>query len=164
MNKAKIIRHEVTKYLSSKGYSCHYEVGLNKWGKLRADIFAFNYKREVIVVEVKSGAQDYLKDKKWENYLEFSNKMFFAVDSNFKLNEKDDAEFKRKLKEFGVGLIVVNLSADLKKYHSKSVTCKVNSKRRKMSGSSKRDIIVRLAYRNGLLRTNKNSWLKQDLD
>ena len=59
--KAKLLRHEVSKYLSKMGFSCHYEVGLNRWGKLRADVLAFNYKRRLIVVEVKSSLADYKK-------------------------------------------------------------------------------------------------------
>lgn len=156
-NRAKLIRREVVKYLTAKGFSCQYEVGLNKWGKLRADVLAFNYKREMVVVEVKSGWADYSSDKKWKNYLDLSNKMYFAVDSEFPLKP----EFLAELKEHGVGLLVVNITDDNKKYRSGSVRCKVNSKRRPMCGKAKRDIIVRIAYRQGMLRTNHRDWINK---
>jgi hypothetical protein len=162
-DKAKLIRHEVAKYLSKKGNSCHFEVGLNKWGKLRADVFAFSFKRSVTVVEVKSGWSDYSTDSKWKGYLAFCNKMYLAVASDFPLKP----EFLDALKQNGVGLLVVNLdlpSERLKRYHSSSVTCQLNAKSRKVEGEVKRDILVRLAYRNGMLRTNKNNWLNQVKD
>ena len=162
-NKSKLIRHEVAKYLTKKGNSCHFEVGLNKWGKLRADIYAFSFKRVATVVEVKSSWTDYKSDKKWSGYLDFANKMYFAVAHDFELKP----EFVEALKEKGVGLLVVNLdlpSARLNRYHSSSVTCELNAKSRKVKGEVKRDILVRIAYRNGMLRTNKNSWLNQVKD
>lgn len=159
-NKAKLIRHEVAKYLSKMGYSCHYEVGLNKWGKARADVFAFNYKRNIVVVEVKSSWIDYKTDTKWRTYLPYANKLYFAVAQDFDFKP----EFMEAIKAEGVGLLQVNLGLDkgrLDRYHSNSVKCILNAKSKKMDGAFKRDIIVRIAYRNGLLRTNKNSWLNQ---
>ena len=162
-DKSKLIRHEVAKYLSKMGNSCHFEVGLNRWGKLRADIFAFSFKRVATVVEVKSSWADYKTDKKWHGYLEFSNKMYFAVANDFELKP----EFMEALKDAGAGLLVVNLdlpSNILKRYHSKSVKCVLNAKSRKVKGEVKRDILVRIAFRNGMLRTNKADWLNQVKD
>lgn len=160
-NKSKLIRHEVSKYLSKKGYSCHYEVGLNKWGKARADVFAFNYKRNIVVVEVKSSWTDYKNDTKWQTYLPYSNQFYFAVAQDFPLKP----EFLEALKSQGAGLLVINLdSFNVHKYHSGSIKCLLSAKTRPMEGSFKRDIIVRIAFRNGLLRTNKNNWLNQVKD
>lgn len=156
-NKSKFIRNEVAKYLTKKGYSCHYEVGLNKGGKARSDIFAFNYKRDVIVVEVKSCAADYLSDSKWTTYLPFCNKMYMAVDTDFIVT----IDFLETIKQHSVGLLIVDLrNPRLSLYHSKSVRCEENAKRKPMDGNAKRDILVRLAFRNGNLRTNKENWSK----
>jgi hypothetical protein len=89
--------------------------------------------------------------------------MYFAVAQDFELKP----EFIDALREKGVGLLVVNLdlpSSRLNRYHSSSVTCVMNAKSRKVKGDIKRDILVRIAYRNGMLRTNKNSWLNQVKD
>lgn len=154
--KAKLLRHEVSKYLSKMGFSCHYEVGLNRWGKLRADVLAFNYKRRLIVVEVKSSLVDYKTDKKWRDYLPFSNVMYFAFAHDFPLTD----EIKKALKEEGVGILVVNLDAPkIKLYRSGSVKCVQSAARRPMLGEAKRDIVVRIAYRSGRLRTNHRTWL-----
>jgi hypothetical protein len=154
-DKSKIIRHEVSKYLSKKGLSCHYEVGLNRWGKLRADVLAFNYKRHITIVEVKSSMADYKSDKKWQGYLPFSDSLYFAFDSDFPLNP----EIVKELKAHGVGIMVVNLKSPLHLYRSHSIKVLAGAKTRNMDGPAKRDIIVRLAYRAGRLRTNKNSWM-----
>ena len=154
-HKAKLIRHEVSKYLSKKGLSCHYEVGVNRWGKLRADVFAFNYKRNVTIVEVKSSMADYKTDKKWQGYLPYCNSLYFAFDSDFKLTP----EITKEIKQHGVGIMVVDLKAPLHLYRSRSIKVVAGAKTRDMDGAAKRDIIVRLAYRAGRLRTNKNSWM-----
>ena len=103
--RALLIRKEVTKYLAAKKLSCHYEVGLNRWGKLRADVLAFDYAGQMIIIEVKSSKADFMTDDKWQNYLEFSTKTYFAFDSDFPLT----AEIRKKIKEKGVGILVVNL-------------------------------------------------------
>lgn len=159
-DKAKVIRHEVTKYLTKTGNSCHFEVGLNKGGKLRADIYAFNYKRKSIVVEIKSGWNDFKTDSKWHNYLPYCHKLYFAVANDF---ENLDL-LKQALKPLAVGLLIVDLQKVNSKYHSKSVKCEISSTQRSIEGTHLRDIIVRLAYRSGKLRTNKNSWLNSIKD
>lgn len=153
---AKQIYQEVTKYLSSKGYSCHHEVGLNKWGKLRADVLAFNYKQEVIIVEVKSCWQDYKSDSKFLEYLDFCHKLYFAVSQDFPLKP----EFLALLKQHKIGLLVVDLtSPKLKLFHSHSTSCEANAGRRLVQPEISSKIILRLAYRNGKLRTNKRTWM-----
>ena len=161
-NIAKVIKLEVTKYLSNKGFSCHHEVGLNKKGKLRADILSFNYKRKMIIVEVKSCWKDFQTDKKWKLYIPFCNYMYFAIGTNFEIRE----EFLNTLKQEKIGLLIVDLEKSKIKskiYHSKTVTCQINPRYKKQDKDYKRDIIVRLAYRNGFLRTNKKNWIEKKL-
>ena len=153
--RAELIRHEVTKYLTGRGMSCHYEVGLNSRGKLRADILALNYKRHMTVVEVKSSMADFVSDKKYLGYLPLSTSMYFAFDSDFKITDA----IKNEIKSHGIGILIVDCNCQkLHLYRSKSVKVLIGAKTRAMCGEAKRDIIVRLAYRNGKLRTNKNTW------
>lgn len=49
----------------------------------RADILALADDGEVTIVEVKSGPADYRTDQKWPEYLEFCDRFFFAVDTDF---------------------------------------------------------------------------------
>ena len=50
---------------------------------LRVDVMALGPKGEVWIVECKSGRADYLSDQKWQGYLEWCDRFFWAVDSDF---------------------------------------------------------------------------------
>ena len=49
----------------------------------RVDIIALGPRGEIIVIEIKSSLTDYLTDGKWEDYLEFCDRFFFAVPPDF---------------------------------------------------------------------------------
>jgi hypothetical protein len=50
---------------------------------LRVDVMALGPKGEVWIVECKSGRADFTSDRKWQNYLEWSDRFFWAVDEFF---------------------------------------------------------------------------------
>jgi hypothetical protein len=50
---------------------------------LRVDVMALGPKGEVWIVECKSGRADFTSDRKWRNYLEWSDRFFWAVDAEF---------------------------------------------------------------------------------
>ena len=50
---------------------------------LRVDVMALGPKGEVWVVECKSGRADFAADRKWQNYLEWCDRFFWAVDGDF---------------------------------------------------------------------------------
>jgi hypothetical protein len=50
---------------------------------LRVDVLALGPKGEIWVVECKSGRADYQSDRKWQGYLEFCDRFFWAVDGEF---------------------------------------------------------------------------------
>jgi hypothetical protein len=50
---------------------------------LRVDVVALGPKGEVWVVECKSSRADYQSDHKWQGYLEWCDRFFWAVDSDF---------------------------------------------------------------------------------
>jgi hypothetical protein len=49
----------------------------------RADIAAIDAAGDILIVEVKSCREDYEADAKWQDYLEFADRFYFAVDSDF---------------------------------------------------------------------------------
>ena len=49
----------------------------------RADILALLPDGSFVVVEVKSGARDFLTDAKWPEYRDYCDRLFFAVDLDF---------------------------------------------------------------------------------
>ena len=50
---------------------------------LRVDVMGLGPKGEVWVVECKSGRSDFRSDHKWEGYLEWCDRFFWAIDVDF---------------------------------------------------------------------------------
>ncbi|WP_420859130.1 MmcB family DNA repair protein [Marivivens marinus] len=50
---------------------------------LRVDVMALGPKGEIWVVECKSGRADFQSDNKWQGYLEWCDRFFWAVDADF---------------------------------------------------------------------------------
>ena len=53
---------------------------------LRVDIITLGMSDEIWIVECKSGQNDFKSDKKWQNYLDWCDRYFWAVDANFPIN------------------------------------------------------------------------------
>lgn len=65
---------------------------------LRVDVMALGPKGEIWVVECKSGRADYMSDRKWQGYLDWCDRFFWAV----------DAAFPQELLPEGTGLILAD--------------------------------------------------------
>ncbi len=65
---------------------------------LRVDVMALGPKGEIWVVECKSSRADFLSDRKWDGYLDWCDRFFWAV----------DAEFPLELLPDGTGLILAD--------------------------------------------------------
>jgi hypothetical protein len=50
---------------------------------LRVDVMALGPKGEIWIIECKSGKADFQSDQKWEGYLEWCDRYFWAVDETF---------------------------------------------------------------------------------
>lgn len=50
---------------------------------LRVDVMALGRKGEVWIVECKSSRADFTSDRKWQGYLEWCDRFFWAVDADF---------------------------------------------------------------------------------
>jgi hypothetical protein len=50
---------------------------------LRVDVMALGPKGEIWIVECKSSRADFASDHKWEGYLEWADRFFWAVDADF---------------------------------------------------------------------------------
>lgn len=77
--------HAVTKgaarLLADMGYAPLMEVRLPN-GR-RADVLALGRKGDIIIVEVKSGIEDYRVDRKWHEYAPYCDAFYFAVSPEF---------------------------------------------------------------------------------
>lgn len=67
--------------LSEMSYAPLAEVGLPN-GR-RADLMALGPRGEIVIVEVKSSAEDYLTDRKWGEYAPYCDAFYFAVAPEF---------------------------------------------------------------------------------
>ncbi|HEX9857004.1 MAG TPA: MmcB family DNA repair protein [Paracoccaceae bacterium] len=65
---------------------------------LRVDVMGLGPKGEIWVIECKSGRADYAADHKWQGYLEWCDRFFWAV----------DADFPTDLLPEGTGLIIAD--------------------------------------------------------
>lgn len=50
---------------------------------LRVDVMALGPRSEIWVIECKSSRADYMADQKWQGYLDWCDRFFWAVDSDF---------------------------------------------------------------------------------
>lgn len=50
---------------------------------LRVDVMALGPKGELWVIECKSGRADFMADRKWQGYLDWCDRFFWAVDADF---------------------------------------------------------------------------------
>ena len=140
---AELIKDEVVRYWAKKVYSCYKEVGLVRRGRLRADIFAFNMKRNFIICEVKSCWSDFSTDTKWHKYLDHCHKMYICITE--KLWSSKSEEFTERLKGTSVGVMVVS---------SSGVRVVRNAKARKGTLKNSTWMLTKLAWAGGENRSS----------
>lgn len=70
-----------SRHLIRRGYAAISEMTFAN-GR-RADIFAVGASGEIVVVEVKSGLEDFRVDQKWPDYRDYCDRFYFAVDVDF---------------------------------------------------------------------------------
>lgn len=75
------IRRATARLCLRLGWAPLHEVALPN-GR-RADILALRPDGCFACIEVKSGPRDFLTDCKWQDYREFADELFFAVDADF---------------------------------------------------------------------------------
>jgi hypothetical protein len=76
-----LLQRGVSRHLASLGFACLEEFVPARG--LRVDVIGFGPKGEIWVVECKSCRADFTSDTKWQGYLEWADRFFFAVDEDF---------------------------------------------------------------------------------
>ncbi|WP_028914151.1 MmcB family DNA repair protein [Pseudorhodobacter ferrugineus] len=69
------------RHLASLGFACVEE--LVPTSGLRVDVMALGPKGEVWIIECKSSRLDFQTDRKWQGYLDWCDRFFWAVDTDF---------------------------------------------------------------------------------
>jgi hypothetical protein len=90
------VQRGVCRLLAQMGYASVTELTLAT-GR-RVDILALGPRNEIAVIEIKSSLIDYRTDAKWEEYLDFCDRFYFAV----------PPEFPREVIPEEVGLVVAD--------------------------------------------------------
>lgn len=91
-----LLARGVCRHLASHGFAVVEEMVPDR-GK-RVDVMALGPKGEIWVVECKSSRADFLSDGKWQGYLDWCDRFFWAVDQ----------EFPTDLLPEGTGLIIAD--------------------------------------------------------
>lgn len=81
--RASLIRRASARLCLRLGWAPLHEVALPN-GR-RADILALRPDGDFVCIEVKSGLRDFQTDQKWPEYRDFSDALYFAVDTDFPL-------------------------------------------------------------------------------
>ena len=76
-----LLARGVSRHLVSLGFSCVEEFSPER-GK-RVDVIALGPKGEIWIIECKSSRADFQSDHKWDGYLEWCDRFFWAVDTEF---------------------------------------------------------------------------------
>ncbi len=73
----------VCRALAHRGFATLHEVSLAN-GR-RADVLALGRDGEFVIVEIKSSVADFRSDRKWPEYRDFCDRLYFAVPNGFPL-------------------------------------------------------------------------------
>lgn len=76
-----LLARGTARLLASYGFSCIEE--LVPIRGLRVDVMGIGPKSEIWIVECKSSRADFQSDHKWQGYLPWCDRFFWAVDENF---------------------------------------------------------------------------------
>ena len=133
-------------YFVKKLFSIHTEVGVKHRGRLRADFLAINMKSHIVICEVKSGWQDFAADHKWQQYLLYSNKLYFAISEDFWTSH--GAKIADRVKGSGAGVIVCN---------GGSARVVLPARFRYMDRSLRYWLISKIAWIGGMSRANRKN-------
>lgn len=125
------IRQVVSAFYTKKRWAVHFEVGLCKGGRLRADVLAMAMNGYMVVVEVKSSVADFRSDKKMDQYTKYCNQSYVACSAEVYAKIKD-----KVLPSFGVIVVDGNRCYVAKKALKRNVHHK-----------TKLNLITRMAYR-----------------
>lgn len=142
---ASLLRQALSPYFTKLMYSLHFEVGVERGGHLRADVVCVKMNREVTIVEVKSGWQDFAADHKWQRYLPFCNQFYFAVSDALWDTHAD--RLREAVAGTGAGIIVCRVGGPVRKV--------LPAAKRKMAPARRVWLFTKLAWISGLSRARR---------
>lgn len=127
---ADALTHMVVMHWVKRGAACFVQQGVNRWGKLRADVIAMWLNGNITITEVKSCRADFVSDGKWSQYQEYCDRLYFAFPHDIGVTVPK-----------GVGVLMPNKVGHLRATQGATET--------RMSPKLRKELIVRLAWRAG---------------
>jgi hypothetical protein len=141
---ADTLKRRVSSYYKKKNRVSFYELGLNKSGRLRADVFVLAMSGHLVVVECKSSVADFKSfPEKAPKYAEYCNQLYLAVMKPLYDKIKDRIPP-------GVGCFIFDPEDGRRKPTVKK------AKHKELSEDVKRNLFIRAAFRNSDTTTRKN--------
>lgn len=138
------IKKRVANYYRRKKRVCFYELGLNRGGKLRADVFVLAMSGHIVVVEVKSSVADFKSfPEKAPKYSEYCNQLYLAVEKPLY------AEIKELIPK-GVGVFIFDPNDGRTKPKI------LKAKNTPLSPEVQQNLFIRAAFRNADTSNRKN--------
>jgi len=114
------ISRGAARLLTDMGYAVTAEVTLGS-GR-RVDLMGLDASGKIIVVEVKSGEEDFRADGKWETYLDYCDRFYFAVDPDFPQSLLPDGPGLILADRFGAAILREGPDLPLNAARRKAVT------------------------------------------
>jgi len=136
-------------YYTKKNFGVNVELGVMPWGKRRVDVIAVNRKGHIVICEIKSSKQDFVTDKKFLEYLPFCNQMYIVV---YQEELKWMKSHIKRLKQYKIGVHILTDDGVLVNH--------LRAPHRNMKGKIKREIVLRLAWRNAEFSKRNTKWVK----
>lgn len=127
---AEALTQMVVMHWVKRGAACFVQQGVNRWGKLRADVVAMWLNGSITITEIKSCRADFTSDRKWQQYREYCDKLYFCFPSDLGLDIPK-----------GIGVLLPNARGHLSAHQNASEV--------RMSPKLRKELIVRLAWRSG---------------
>ena|ERR1700737_1106095 len=126
------IKQIVSRYWIKKRWAVHFEVGLCKGGRYRADVLAMSIRGQLVIIEVKTSVGDFKSDHKMLQYKNFCDNLYVAM---------TDVVYD-KVKHLiapGVGVFVIDIN--------NGTRVRKRSTSNLLSDSIRFSVVTRMAYR-----------------
>lgn len=81
LSPGQVLARGVTRHMAEHDYACLEEFVPERG--LRVDVMAIGPKGQLWIIECKSSRADFMSDQKWHGYLDYCDRFFWAVDTDF---------------------------------------------------------------------------------
>lgn len=121
-------------------YAITYEMGIQLWGRRRADVIGNKVSGDLVMIEVKSSVADFRTDTKWTEYLPYTDRFYLAFTRETAKKIQDNEELMSRIPK-RVGILVLGTDGYMKTAKS--------ARRVPVEDDVRISVLARLAWRAG---------------